>query len=670
MPANLGFIFLLLALTFAIYGLVANVSAALMRHRRLYRSGRMAATMTAVFIVLAAVVMWLSLFSRDYSIAYIWRNSSNDLPPFYTFTTFWSALEGSHFLWMMLLSVFTAIALWTGNRDNEHIMPWVGAALLCVVSWMLYLSVTWSDPFVMQMPAPPNGLGKNPLLQNPYMAIHPPTLFIGYTALAIPFAYSIAAMAYGDITEGWLKTTRRWTLFAWCMLTAGIALGGHWAYVELGWAGYWAWDPVENSSFLPWLMATSLLHSMVVQDKLGHLKRSGIILAILAFFFSFFGTFITRSGIITSVHSFADGNIGPNYLVFIAALLVGSFALFAARAQSILPPDAGKVWGISKESALVVTQFLLLTLAAVVFIGTVFPIVTEAVSSQRISIQAPYFNAFAPWIGLAMIVSIAMGNLLRYHSGKIPGGRALLVRAGFAAVLPAAAFCWAGDVFKTTRPWSLGAQIVGVYLVMWSLLCLGADFAGRLKPFAKASGNPAGRLMAFVRRNTAYTGAFIAHVGVLLAILGFLGNYRGVDREVTLRAGETASLFGYDFTLGTFRQREVENAILFEAPIAVSRNGQEVGTVYPAKSKYPTKPELMNEVGVLGGFWHDVYAVMVDFEKTRGETVTLQLHINPTVRLVFLSVLIMVLGGVVAAFDRVRGDRSRDVAGGAWEQEA
>lgn len=670
MPANLGFIFLLLALTFAIYGLVANVSAALMRHRRLYRSGRMAATMTAVFIVLAAVVMWLSLFSRDYSIAYIWRNSSNDLPPFYTFTTFWSALEGSHFLWMMLLAVFTAIALWTGNRDNEHIMPWVGAALLCVVSWMLYLSVTWSDPFVMQMPAPPNGLGKNPLLQNPYMAIHPPTLFIGYTALAIPFAYSIAAMAYGDITEGWLKTTRRWTLFAWCMLTAGIALGGHWAYVELGWAGYWAWDPVENSSFLPWLMATSLLHSMVVQDKLGHLKRSGIILAILAFFFSFFGTFITRSGIITSVHSFADGNIGPNYLVFIAALLVGSFALFAARAQSILPPDAGKVWGISKESALVVTQFLLLTLAAVVFIGTVFPIVTEAVSSQRISIQAPYFNAFAPWIGLAMIVAIAMGNLLRYHSGKIPGGRALLVRAGFAAVLPAAAFCWAGDVFKTTRPWSLGAQIVGVYLVMWSLLCLGADFAGRLKPFAKASGNPAGRLMAFVRRNTAYTGAFIAHVGVLLAILGFLGNYRGVDREVTLRAGETASLFGYDFTLGTFRQREVDNAILFEAPLAVSRNGQEVGTVYPAKSKYPTKPELMNEVGVLGGFWHDVYAVMVDFEKTRGETVTLQLHINPTVRLVFLSVLIMVLGGVVAAFDRVRGDRSRDVAGGAWEQEA
>ena len=667
MPAHLGFMFLLLALIFSLYGFGASIAAAWLRHRRLYRSGRMAATMTAMFIVLAAVVMWLSLFARDYSIAYVWRNSSNDLPAFYTFTTFWSALEGSHFLWMMILAIFTVIALWTGNRDNEHIMPWVAASLLAVVSWMLYLAVSHSDPFVMQLPAPTNGLGKNPLLQNPYMAIHPPTLFTGYTALAIPFAYAIAAMAYGDITEGWLKTTRRWTLFAWCALTAGVALGGHWAYVELGWAGYWAWDPVENSSFMPWLMATALLHSMVIQDKLGHLKRSGIILAILAFFFSFFGTFITRSGIITSVHSFADGNIGPNYLIFIASLLVGSLALFAFRAPSILPPDAGKVWGVSKESALIVTQFLLLTLAAVVFIGTVFPIVSEAVSNQRISIQAPYFNAFAPWIGLAMIVAIAMGNLLRYHSAKIPGGRAVLINAAVIAILPAALFCWRGEVFKTTRAWPLGAQIVGIYLVMWSVVCLCADFRQRLAPFANVAGGVFARWAAFLRRNTAYTGAFVAHIGVLLAILGFLGNYRGVDREVTLRSGETASLFGYDFTMGKFQVREEGNATLYEAPLLVTRDGREIGTVYPAKSKYPTKPELMNEVGVLGGFWHDLYAVIVDFEKKSGETVTLQLHVNPTVRLVFMSVVIMVLGGIIAAFDRIRGDRSRDVAGGVWE---
>lgn len=668
MPAHLGFVFLLLALVFAGYGFFANIAAAAMRHRRLYRSGRMAATMMAMFVILAAVVMWLSLFSRDYSIVYIWRNSSNDLPSFYTFTAFWAALEGSHLLWTMLLAVFTVIALWTAKDDNEHIMPWVAAALLSVVCWMLYLSVSYSDPFAMQLPAPPNGLGKNPLLQNPYMAIHPPTLFVGYTALAIPFAYAIAAMAYGDITEGWLKTTRRWTLFAWCALTAGIALGGHWAYVELGWAGYWAWDPVENSSLMPWLFATALLHSMIIQDKLGHLKRTGIILAILAFFFSFFGTFITRSGIITSVHSFADGNIGPNYLIFISLLLGASLLLFALRAQSILPADAGKVWGISRESALIVTLFLLMTLAAVVFIGTIFPIVTEAVSSQRISIQAPYFNAFAPWIGLALIVAIAAGNLLRYHSSKVPGARKIVIVAALAAIVPGAAFSIGGDVFKTTRPWALGAQLVGIYLTMWSLLCLFGDAWMRLAPVMRGA-DVARRTMAYTSRNLSYFGALVAHVGVLLAILGFLGNYRGVDREVTLKAGEAVSLFGYEFTAGEFRERMDGNAVLFELPLEIARNGRAVGTIFPAKSRYPTKPELMNEVGVLGGFWHDLYAVMVDFDRQDRSTVTLQLHVNPTVRLVFISVVIMVLGGLLASLDRHRGDRSRDVAGGRWESD-
>lgn len=669
MPAHLGFSFLLLSLVFAVYGLAANVGAAMLRHRRLYRSGRMAATMTAMFVILASVVMWLSLFSRDYTIAYIWRNSSNDLPSFYTFTAFWAALEGSHLLWTMLLAVFAVIALWTGNDDNEHIMPWVAAALLSVLCWMLYLTVSVSDPFVMQLPAPVNGLGKNPLLQNPYMAIHPPTLFIGYTALAIPFAYSIGAMAYGDVTEGWLKTTRRWTLFAWCALTAGIALGGHWAYVELGWAGYWAWDPVENSSLMPWLFATALLHSMIVQDKLGHLKRTGIILAILAFFFSFFGTFITRSGIITSVHSFADGNIGPNYLVFIALILGVSLTLFAFRAQSILPPDAGKVWGVSRESALIVTLFLLLTLAAVVFIGTIFPIVTEAVSSQRISIQAPYFNAFAPWIGLALIVAVAAGNLLRYHSGKVPGARRIVIVAGIVAIVPWLGFCLAGDVFATTRPWAFSAQVVGIYLVMWSILCLIGDARVRFSPAFRGDGNLIKRVVSYAGHNLSYLGALIAHIGVLLAILGFLGNYRGVDREVTMKAGDSLALFGYDFTAGELRERVDGNATLFELPLNISRDGKPIGTIYPAKSRYPTKPELMNEVGVLGGFWHDLYAVMVDFDRQNRQTVTLQLHVNPTVRLVFISVVIMVLGGIIASFDRYRGDRSRDVAGGKWESD-
>ena len=306
-------------------------------------------------------------------------------------------------------------------------MPYVCAALQLILAWMFYLTVSHSDPFVLNLPAPANGRGMNELLQNFYMAIHPPMLFLGYVGLAIPFAYSIAALMYGDVTEGWTKTVRRWSLFSWILLTAAITLGGRWAYVELGWAGYWAWDPVENSSFMPWLMCTALLHSLIVQEKLGQLKRLTIVLAILGFFMSYFGTFITRSGVISSVHAFAESPIGPNYLMFLAALMLLSTLLYALRAPSILPMDTEKVWGISKESSLVAALFLLISFAVIVLIGTMFPIFSEAVTSQRISVQAPYFNAFAPYIGLGFIVLTAVGSLMRYQSdGSEPPQRCSL----------------------------------------------------------------------------------------------------------------------------------------------------------------------------------------------------------------------------------------------------
>ena len=370
MLADLGFFLLYLCTILSAYSTVSSIFAGRMRHRRLFRSAKIATTASAVLCLLASLILWFLLFQHDYSVAYIFKNSSNDLPPIYRVTAFWSSLEGSHTLWTLLLSIFSAIALWTASRDNEHIMPWVNAALQAVLTWMFYMAISYSDPFVRMFPPMPNGQGMNALLQNPYMAIHPPTLFVGYTALAIPYAYAIAALCYGDVTDGWLRTIRRWALVAWIALSCGVWLGGRWAYVELGWAGYWAWDPVENSSFIPWLLSTALLHSLIVQEKLGHLKRLSIILAVIGFFMSFFGTFLTRSGIVSSVHSFAESPIGPNYLGFLAVLMILFVALYAWRAHAVLPADTDKVWGVSKESALVMTQFLLLTFAAIVVIGT------------------------------------------------------------------------------------------------------------------------------------------------------------------------------------------------------------------------------------------------------------------------------------------------------------
>jgi cytochrome c-type biogenesis protein CcmF len=609
---------------------------------------------------MASLILWFLLMNHDYTVAYIFKNSSNDLPPIYRITAFWSSLEGSHTLWTLLLSIFSAIAVWTAHDDNEHIMPWVNGAMQIVLTWMFYMTISYSDPFVRLFPPMPNGQGMNALLQNPYMAIHPPTLFIGYTSLSIPYAYSIAALCYGDVTDGWMRTARRWALFAWVALTCGVWLGGRWAYVELGWAGYWAWDPVENSSFIPWLLGTALLHSLLVQEKLGHLKRLTLVLSVTAFFMSFFGTFLTRSGIVSSVHSFAESPIGPNYLGFLAFLMVGFVILYAFRAHAVLPAETDKAWGVSKESALVMTQFLLITFALIVVIGTLFPIVSEALTGQRTSIQAPYFNAFAPWIGLGMIVMIGLGNVLRWQSDQVPGGRKFWIVTGVSALPVAAGLIVGGDVFSTPKPFALGAQVVGIYLCAWAACLVTSDLIQRLRDLNW-------NFDLLWDRNRAFIGAWIAHIGVLVAIVGFLGNYRGLSAEATLQKGQSHPWAGYELRFDGLNTSQVENVTLLVAEMTVSRNGVVVGTMRPAKSKYPTKPELLNEVGLLGTFWHDLYIVIADFDRKNGESVTLQIHLNPTVRMVWAAAVLLAIGGLIAMTDRHRGQRSRDVAAGRWE---
>ena len=652
MWADLGFYLLLLSCLFSVYGVCAALVGARFGHRRLYRSAKAAASTVMVLSVFAALLLWVLLYARDFSIKYVFENSSYDLPIRYTLSAFWSALEGSHFLWALLMAIYSAIAHWTYADENEHIMPYVSATLQAVLAWMFYLAITYSDPFQRLFPVPENGQGMNALLQNPYMVIHPPSLFTGYTALTIPFAYAVGALAYGDITYGWLRTVRRWTLYAWIFLTAGIFLGGRWAYVELGWAGYWAWDPVENSSFLPWLFATALLHSLIVQDKIGHLKRLSLILACLAFYFSFFGTFITRSGVVSSVHSFAQSAIGPNYLLFLSIVLAGVLLIYAVRAPSILPSEVRHVWGVSKESALIVTQFLLTSFAIIVIIGTIYPIISEALTGARFNVQAPYFNTFAPYFGFAFVGMIALGNLMRYRSSKVEGGKRLQVIALLLAIPPTFLFGWVGQIFLS-EGMALIMQVMGVYMCFWSLVCLCYDVRQRFRHAKK-------RVWQFTLRNLSYLGAFVAHAGVLCAVLGFLGNYRGMDRTVTLQRDETIQFYGYDFRFDGVSLVNEENVALYKAVVKVTRPGSDAFSVEPARAKYPTSDEMFHEVGLRSGFWHDIYLVLSEFDQSTLAQATLEIHINPTVRLVWISGVLIFLGGLLCLFDPYRGRRSRD----------
>ena len=653
--ADIGHYLLFLCMLVSVYGVVSSLVAARLRHRQLYLSAKMAQTACCLMVLLAAGILWWSFFSRDYSFLYIFKNSSNDLPPVYTLTAFWSSLEGSHLLWTMLLTICATIALWTHARDNEHIMPYVSTALQSVLAWMYYLTLTHSDPFARMLPMPQNGQGMNALLQNEYMAIHPPTLFIGYTVLAVPFAYGVAALFYGDVTAGWLKTVRRWALVAFCFLTAGVSLGGRWAYVELGWAGYWAWDPVENSSLIPLLFNICLLHSLLVQEKIGHLKRLSIVLSFCAFFFSFFGTFITRSGVISSVHSFAQSPIGGSYLLFLLVLLLVFIALYAWRAPSILPAETEKVWGVAKESALLITQFILLTLVIIVVIGTLFPIVADAVLGERISVQAPYFNTFAPFIGLLLIMAIALGNIMRYQRAQLTISKKALLTLILLALPITFAFCYGGNVWQTPNGYALGAQVVGSYLCFTSMLVLSWDVFQRCRDLRF-------KLKTFVSRNCGYLGAYVAHLGVLLAVLGFLGNYRALEKNVNLRTGEQTSLFGYDFAFQAVKGKKINNATLQEGTMLVSHTGKEIYRLYPGRSRYPTSQEIFHEVAVAGNFWHDIYIVMTDFDLP-SKSASFNIHINPTVKFVWLSIFIMIAGGLLALADGYRGNRSRDYVG-------
>jgi cytochrome c-type biogenesis protein CcmF len=654
MLADLGFMLLMFACLLSAYATAASIAAGRLKIRPLYASAKAAVYAMTALTFTASLILWFLLFQRDYTVAYIFKNSSNDLPAFYTVTAFWCSLEGSHTLWTLLLTIFASIALATSSEKNQHIMPWVIAALTAVSTWMLFMACSYSDPFARMLPPMPNGQGMNALLQNPYMAIHPPTLFTGYTTLSVPFAYAIAALCYGDITEGWLTTIRRWSLVAWTFLSAGVFLGGRWAYVELGWAGYWAWDPVENSSFIPWLLCTGLLHTLLIQEKMGHMKRASIVLAVLAFFMSFFGTFLTRSGIISSVHSFAESAIGPNYLGFLAVLILGFAVLYYLRADAILPADVEKAWGPSRETAVLIAVFLFCTFAAIVVIGTLFPILSEAVTGQKTSIQAPYFNAFAPWVGLFMIVVLAIGNIMRFQSAKIPDvGLVKRISLGF-TVIGAPLFFHLGHVLETKNGFALGAQVVGIALAFWCGGCLVADLMVRF-----GQGLQWNSKLIF-EKNRAYLGAFIAHIGVLVAILGFLGNYRGVHTDFTIKAGDSVKFEGFDLKFNGMTTAKAENATLFVAPIEIFEHGALVETLNPAKSRYPTKAEFLNEVGLYSRFWFDLYMVLADFDKHSGKTVTLQVHKNPTVRLVWISVVLFVVGGLVAMSDFGRGSQSKD----------
>lgn len=641
MIRELGYLLLVFSFLTSFYGALTAFICSLTRQRTLLLSSRICSLYTALFALLTCVLLSYSFYFHDYSILYVYKNSSNDLPVFYRFSALWSSLEGSHLLWTTLLSFCTVCSLWFYHKNNESFLPIVSFCSQSILSWMFFLAVSSSNPFEPAFPVPSDGTGMNELLQNPYMIFHPPSLFLGYTALSIPFCYSLSSMWLGELSKDCLVTMRRWSLFSWIFLTLGVFLGGRWAYVELGWAGYWAWDPVENSSFMPWLFVTAFIHALILIKQSGKYKKLLFVLSFLSFFFCFFGTFITRSGIISSVHSFAQSDVATSYLVFLVILLAVFVVTYSLKGHKDFKSDMTKFPFFYNIDLLVLAQLLFASFAIIILMGTLYPIVSEYITGLRFSVQAPYFNSFAPYIGFSFIVLMTLGNLFKRKDYHSPFKLRVTLTLGSVAVVLSLLFCFNGRVFETTNWYGLMLQLIGVFLCFYSFVLFLYDFFIKYKVSKFTVGK-------FIKTHLNPFASLLTHLGVLIAVLGFLGNYRGVSKLVTLKRSESFSFYNYQFLFKGLELKQEENVLFYMAPLSLNKGKRELGLIYPARAKYPTKPELIHEIDYFSNFWHDIYVTLIDYDQEHGLWATLDFHINPTVRLVWLSSVFFIFGGILS----------------------
>ncbi len=638
MIVELGHFALILALAVALVQGTLPLIGAARGDRRLMALAAPAANAQFLLIALAFAALTYAFVVSDFSVLLVVENSHTDKPMLYKVSGVWGNHEGSLLLWMLALTGFGASATWFGGNLPATLRARVLAVQgLIGVAFLLFMVFT-SNPFLRLAIPPMNGADLNPLLQDPGLAFHPPFLYLGYVGLSMSFSFAVAALIEGRIDAAWARWVRPWTLAAWIFLTIGIALGSWWAYYELGWGGFWFWDPVENASFMPWLIAAALLHSAIVVERRESLKAWTILLAILAFGFSLIGTFLVRSGVITSVHAFAnDPARGVFILLILAVFMGGALTLFALRAGAL---EAKGVFGmVSRESALVANNLLLAVAAFVVFIGTIWPLVAEMLWGRVLSVGAPFFDAaFTPFF-VALAVILPVGAVLPWKRGDLPGTLRRLVPAAVLAVA-LGLLVWSVQSGRS----ALGP--VGAALGLWLVLGAAVDLMGRTG--RGPLGQRLGRLTRLPRadwgRATAHSG-----LGVTLFAVAAVLAWSTEDIRVA-KVGETFPLGPYEVTLQDVREVPGPNYSSQMATMRVTRDGAEVAVLYPEKRVYPVQAMPTTEAAIDNGLFRDLYLVIGDPQDGGGYAV--RGYIKPFADWLWIGALMMALGGVLSLTDR------------------
>lgn len=633
---------LLVALGVAIYGALALLVGARTRRADVLRSGTMAVYAVWALSTVATLAMVYALVAHDFSVEYVARVGSRATPLFYTVISLWGALEGSILFWIFVLASLAALVMYQNRAREGTLVPYAGAVLMLISVFFLILLAGPASPFGLVSPVPPDGPGPNPLLQNhPLMAVHPPLLYLGYVGMSVPFAFAIGAVLSGEVeSDGWIRLTRRWLLVAWAFLTAAIVAGMWWSYEVLGWGGYWAWDPVENASFLPWLTATAFLHSVMVQERRGLLKLWNLNLIVATFALTILGTFLTRSGVLSSVHAFSEGPIGRYFLAFIAIVLVASFALVAGNSERLRPTGALDS-AVSRESVFLLNNLFLTAFTITVLVGTLFPLVAEAIRGVKVSVGEPFFNRMTLPICAALLFLMGVGPALPWRRASRETLRKQLIPPAVVGVVAVVASL----VIGVRSPYGLATFAFGAFALAANV----REFIDGAAARRRAHGeSPPVALARLVGANRRRYGGYIAHLGVLTLTLGVAASslFR-TEREATLQAGQTMDVGAFTIRLDEVYAREEPQRSVVASGVTVLRGGREVGRMEPRMNFYPTSDQPVPTPSVRSRPAGDLYINLQAFAQD-GSNATLRVILEPLVPWIWIGGMIVCLGAVVS----------------------
>jgi cytochrome c-type biogenesis protein CcmF len=639
MIPELGAAMLFVALALALYGSVAAGVGGRTGRPALVESAQHAALGVFVLVTACLLLLVYAFLTFDFSVRYVAINTNRGTPFYYRITAVWGALEGSIVLWSSMLTIYTLIVILRHRRNARELYPWALSVMLGVLAFFVLVMAVPAPVFERLTPIPPDGRGLNPLLEDSGMITHPVALYLGFTGFTVPFAFAIAALITGRVSDFWITTTRRWTITAWYFLSLGLLIGGWWSYHVLGWGGYWAWDPVENAAFMPWLTGTAFVHSVMIQERRRMLRLWNVALVVMTFSLTLFGTFLTRSGVIASVHAFTQGAIGIFFLSFLSLVLLTALALLAWRWDALgAQGELDSV--VSRESVFLLNNVMLVAATFTVFFGTVFPLVSEAVRGVKLSVGMPFFNQVNVPLFLSLIFLMGVGPLIAWRRASADNLRRNFLGPIVVGIVGAALF------------WTLGVRsalaVISLSLVVFVTATIVVDLLRATRARMRVGESAPRALGGLLLRHNRRYGGFVVHLGVLVVTLGVTGSHAwSVQTETTVHRGEHAELAGYRLRFDGLRASEESNHFKVTGTFTIDGARATGAVLEPAKKFYPQDSSPIAYVDYRLGVMEDLYVVLGDFARD-GSQATIKLQVNRMVSWIWLGGLVLTLGTVLS----------------------